>query len=598
MRVTSILIAVALGTFVIGGCGGGGGGGKKGSGVLSLFLDGTPGTASGPTGTSQHVVVYRSDGSVVDERLVDLSSGNTQVDLTGLPSGTLQVHLELLSSTGDANGVIDTTIDGSTASAISTAIRQPIDNVVVKPATASVKVGSTQKFYAAARTQDDRFVYVSLGGFDWSSSATNVATVASNGIATGVAEGTSTIQATVDGTSISGSSTLSVTSNSVTRGKWTVMVFLNAANSLFQEAGTNVNQMERIANNPDVRFVYQWKQTAATGLATGANWTGTRRYVASYGTASSFSSTLVQDMGEGVDMGSPQTLKEFVEWTKANYPADHYALVMWDHGSGWRALTRSVKSRAISLDDETGNYIEQWQLGQALANEHFDILAYDACLMQGAEDLLEVAGVADYVIGSEENTPGPGYPYDKVFKPFVDTPDDAVPDLAKNFVTAFQTNYANSVYSGWALHQSVLDMSKLTPLRTAIDNLGSALVDNASTVGAFMPTVRANSKRIPEDDAGYNYYDLDQVAANIEGTLGAPTAVINAATAVRTAISNMVVLSQSNSHGGHMHGLSIEFSNAPTFATVSNKYANLKIASQTQWDEFLSSTLANPSVGR
>ena len=34
-------------------------------------------------------------------------------------------------------------------------------------------------------------------------------------------------------------------------------------------------------------------------------------------------------------MGNPQTLSDFVTWSKTNYPADHYALYFWGHGWGW-----------------------------------------------------------------------------------------------------------------------------------------------------------------------------------------------------------------------------------------------------------------------
>ena len=42
----------------------------------------------------------------------------------------------------------------------------------------------------------------------------------------------------------------------------------------------------------------------------------------------------VADWGER-NLGSAQTLRDFVTWSKANYPADHYALYFWGHGLGW-----------------------------------------------------------------------------------------------------------------------------------------------------------------------------------------------------------------------------------------------------------------------
>ena len=52
----------------------------------------------------------------------------------------------------------------------------------------------------------------------------------------------------------------------------------------------------------------------------------------------------VEDEGEvipvsgEVNMGSPDTLRDFIEFSAANYPADHLVLVLWGHGAGWMGL--------------------------------------------------------------------------------------------------------------------------------------------------------------------------------------------------------------------------------------------------------------------
>ncbi len=60
-------------------------------------------------------------------------------------------------------------------------------------------------------------------------------------------------------------------------------------------------------------------------------------------------------MGTGVDMGNPQTLTDFVNWAKTFYPAQHYALIVWDHGAGWRRGQQALRFRrrpqAVSFDD-------------------------------------------------------------------------------------------------------------------------------------------------------------------------------------------------------------------------------------------------------
>src|SRR5688500_10804118 len=43
-----------------------------------------------------------------------------------------------------------------------------------------------------------------------------------------------------------------------------------------------------------------------------------------------------EDVGN-VGSGDPQTVIDFVRWAVERAPADRYALVLWNHGSGWSA---------------------------------------------------------------------------------------------------------------------------------------------------------------------------------------------------------------------------------------------------------------------
>ncbi len=83
-----------------------------------------------------------------------------------------------------------------------------VDHITVTPGTASIGTGETQQFTARAYDADNN--EVTDVDFTWSSSNTAVATVDSNGLATGVASGNCTITAAVD--DVEGTATLTVTS--------------------------------------------------------------------------------------------------------------------------------------------------------------------------------------------------------------------------------------------------------------------------------------------------------------------------------------------------------------------------------------------------
>ncbi len=597
-RVHSFSILVAVATLV--GCGGGGGGKSRGGGVLALSFVADAGTASGPVGASHRIVVYRNDGTIVDTKTVDTSSGTANVSLSGLPAGTLRLHVGLSATAGGPElGAVDTTFQGGSAPAPMTfTMRQTPVSVAVTPTVGSVAVGSTFPLYVAAKDSSGAYVYEAPSDWTWSSSNPGFATVDASGVATGKAEGNATISAALAGTSLSGSSNLGILANGVRQGKWTVMVFLNAANSLYTEAVNNINQMERAANNPDVRFVVQWKQTAETGQAFNQDWSGTRRYLVGYDTRSAVASTVVQDLGGGVDMGSASALSNFVSWTKSKYPADHYALVVWNHGAGWNTPLRkmSLPSRGVSYDDETGNHLDLPDVASALRSANLDVLAYDACLMQGAEDLMEMASAAKYIVASEENTPGPGFPYDKVFAPIVADADTSARSLVAAMPAAFTNYYATSSdYRDWALHLSALDTSKITSFRTALDNFSLALTSPTANLGSLMTNVRAACNRMDPSGTYDAYYDLDQIAEKTAAlTQTVSPNVSTTATALRTALTSLVVASSTSPSGTYMHGLSIEFGKSSKYATYANYYEALQLAQLTNWDEFLASTTANP----
>ena len=49
----------------------------------------------------------------------------------------------------------------------------------------------------------------------------------------------------------------------------------------------------------------------------------------------------VSSLGE-VDMASPTVLTTFLRHGIQTYPADHYGLILWGHGAGWRGFGGDV----------------------------------------------------------------------------------------------------------------------------------------------------------------------------------------------------------------------------------------------------------------
>lgn len=102
----------------------------------------------------------------------------------------------------------------------------------------------------------------------------------------------------------------------------------------------------------------------------------------------------IEEWGE-VDMGASQTLQDFLEYGKTNYPANRYILSMYDHGNAWKGAC---------VDDTNGGWLTMNDMQQAISNTSgVDIICFTApCLMGALESVYELRDCLDLYVGSEE----------------------------------------------------------------------------------------------------------------------------------------------------------------------------------------------------
>ena len=202
-----------------------------------------------------------------------------------------------------------------------------------------------------------------------------------------------------------------------------------------------------------------------------------------------------ENLGPDVDSGSPQTLLDFVRWAKAKAPAERYALIIWNHGSGWdpldfdelyehvksagvtpreldarsnaqigrslfrptieTALTQpNARLRAIASDDGTGHSLDTLELGEVLAKAHkvlgrpLDLLGMDACLMSCLEVAYQSEKDVRAVVSSEELEPGDGWPYDKILADLRSNPAMDGAGLGRVVVKRYTESYKHREDSG------------------------------------------------------------------------------------------------------------------------------------------------------
>lgn len=116
-------------------------------------------------------------------------------------------------------------------------------------------------------------------------------------------------------------------------------------------------------------------------------------------------------------MSEGKNLQDFISWTKENYPADRYMLVLWDHGGGvaYGYGEDDLNKKPVADDEQTTMNTSEVVDAIAKAGVTFDVIGFDACLMQDIEIAYALEPYADYYLASEETEGGYGWFYTSGF---------------------------------------------------------------------------------------------------------------------------------------------------------------------------------------
>lgn len=371
--------------------------------------------------------------------------------------------------------------------------------------------------------------------------------------------------------------------------EWTFLVFLNGNNNLDRFGSLNINQMETVGSTDDINIVVQWASYSAKKVQ--------RLYVQKDFDETKVTSPVIEDMGK-VDMGDWRNVVEFVKWAKERYPAKHYFIDMWDHGSGWHelmlrnlGLTRGLQINPldISWDDFTGNHITTKQLGQAMAEsakvlgQKVDLYGSDACLMAMAEVADEMADSVDVSVGSQEVEPGPGWPYDTFMARWAPKPTASPSDVAKFLTEEYVKSYSGGTNGTQDVTFSAFDLSKTEQLNLAMANLGMAVQKfSAAEKKKFITAAKATQSFTYSD-----YNDLLDFLDNLEkaqiSALGSQVL-----SDVRAAASEYIVVNQGTQMYRKATGLSIWVPRTKySYDDYSALYGTMKFHEHTKWGDAL-----------
>ncbi|MBE6041086.1 MAG: hypothetical protein E7220_01030 [Clostridiales bacterium] len=165
-------------------------------------------------------------------------------------------------------------------------------------------------------------------------------------------------------------------------------------------------------------------------------------------------------------MESPSELTEFIKWTAKNYPADRYMLALWDHGGGVPyGYGVDQLAHRTDADDRQGLSVSEVAEAAKESGVKFDVIGFDACLMQDIEIAKALEPCADYFLASEETEGGFGWYYTSAFGKLAQDPGMSSEEFGKDMVSAYdQFNRAindGNVQSASTL--SFVDLTRVAP---------------------------------------------------------------------------------------------------------------------------------------
>jgi len=262
---------------------------------------------------------------------------------------------------------------------------------------------------------------------------------------------------------------------STTPKKWTFMIYLDGDELAMQQdfiAAFSEMITAEVGSSDDVNVVIQfdrWPTMEAYG-----GWSITHRFLYTPGmepTPENAISDWVDGLGGGreVDMSDPETLTSFIGWAAKNYPADNYALLVGDHGYGWRGLMIDMTS--------DGNFMTVKELSNALNNAgvHLNLLALDACAMQMNEVLHELRNTSvDIVVGSEAL--GTTWPFANIIQSLTDNPGLFTEDFGQIINDLYYEYHRDDP----DITLSTIKLEKIDGVTTAVKALAGEMLASSS----------------------------------------------------------------------------------------------------------------------
>ncbi|MBN1941444.1 MAG: hypothetical protein JW772_04660 [Candidatus Diapherotrites archaeon] len=374
------------------------------------------------------------------------------------------------------------------------------------------------------------------------------------------------------------------------KAKWVILVYLDSDNNLEFNAINDIDGMESIGSDDNVKIVVQWDRIQGYDSSNG-DWSGTKRFLIAKDTQEGIiASQELIDLGE-VDMASEQSLVDFLTWGMQNYPAEHYALVLWNHGGGWVPHTS---------DETSGTEMPVKAIPRALEKSGFgtekkiDLLVFNQCLMSQIDVAYAVAPYAKVMVASEEIIPAPSMNFSGYLARLAANPQMDEREFAAAIVENYKNFYTNESPDPFTT-LSAIDLEKIGSVKSSVHEFALALKSNAEK---HWPEI---GKSIYFSEAfayhqgavsikSFSTYDLADFAELVRQEIESQE-LDAAAKNLEQAVSEAVIAEYHGSQHAFANGLTMYFPEDEILYQAD--YANASdFAVESGWDDFVKTYIA------
>ena len=352
------------------------------------------------------------------------------------------------------------------------------------------------------------------------------------------------------------------------KAQWTVMVYIAGDNELEEYVVSDIEQELAFTGSSDEVQVLVLADRVPGYDASRGDWQTTKLFHVTQGMIAD-SASAVADWGER-NMGDPQTLIDFVAWSKMNYPAEHYALYFWGHGWSWHPGW-------VMIDDTDGDTLDYDEMKIAIPALGFiDVIGYDGCNMASIEMLQLWHGYSTALTSSQEYVEDYGIEYDILLAELSANPNMTADEVA---IATSRSATHDKTWSAMATD------TRLDALLSAVDDWSVALTKDLPSNRADYDRAFENTQSFweaPMDKDLYDMaYELERVVSDAE--------VKSMSRAVMEAVNQVVLYESHDNEYGDAHGITIYHVSTASEQDSDYEYyrSTVDFALQTRWVEFL-----------